>query len=169
QAGYPRTIQLDSYSIVNQNGAEWKWEINPAPLTMSADNVRNPIITIEPDQTYDITLTVTTPGGSDTKCIEAMIKGGKPVPEGTSVAPLKCKDLLLENNVAVAGESFVFVPRNLDGNVSMLVYDTKGNVVADVLSAGRLDINTTGYAAGIYFYLATDEVGFRKTGKLLVK
>jgi hypothetical protein len=41
--------------------------------------------------------------------------------------------------------------------------------VADVLSAGRLDINTTGYATGIYFYLATDEAGFQKTGKLLVK
>lgn len=169
--GYPRTILLDSYSIVNQEGAEWQWTINPAPLAMSADNVRNPEITIEPDQTYDITLTVTTPSGSDTKTIEAMIKGSRPVPDGTSVAPLIAgKELLLEGgNVVSTGESFLFVPRNLDGNVSLLVYDAKGNVVANVLSDGRMDVDTAGYAAGIYFYLATDEAGYQKTGKLLVK
>ena len=170
-ADYPRTIQLDSYSIVKQDNAEWKWEIHPAPLSISADNVRNPQITIEPDQTYNITLTVTTTGGSDTKCIEGMIKGSNPVPDDTSVAPLLAgKELLLESgNVVAAGESFVFVPRNLTGNVSLVVYDAKGNVVANVLSADRMIVDTAGYAAGIYFYLATDEAGYQKTGKLLIK
>ena len=170
-ADYPRTIQLDSYSIVKQDNAEWKWEIHPAPLSISADNVRNPQITIEPDQTYNITLTVTTTGGSDTKCIEGMIKGSNPVPDDTSVAPLLAgKELLLESgNVVAAGESFVFVPRNLTGNVSLVVYDAKGNVVANMLSADRMFIDTAGYATGIYFYLATDEAGYQKTGKLLIK
>ena len=133
--------------------------------------MRNPVIRIEPDQTYDIALTVTTPGGSDTKCIEGMIKGSKPVPDDTSVAPLLAgKELLLESgNVVAAGKSFVFVPRNLTGNVLLVVYDAKGNVVANVLSADRMILDTTGYAAGIYFYLATDEAGYQKTGKLLVK
>jgi len=98
-----------------------------------------------------------------------MIKGGKPVPDGTSVSLLKGKELLLVSNVVKAGESFVFTPRNLDGNVSLKIFDAKGNVVADLLFAERADVNTTGYTPGIYFYLATDEAGYQKTGKLLVK
>ena len=170
QANYPRMIQLDSYSIVNQNDAEWQWSINPAPLSMSADNVRNPVISIEPDQTYDITLTVTTPAGSDTKCIKGMIKGNKPVPDATSVSTVvHGKELLLNSNVAVAGESLVFTPRNLDGNVSLLVYDAKGSVVYSTVAGGNIEVCTAGYDAGVYFYMATDEAGFQNTGKLLVK
>lgn len=168
-ANYLRTIQLDSYSIVNQENAEWQWTINPAPLSISDASARNPVITIEPDQTYDITLTVTTPGGCDTKTVESMIKGSKPVPDGTSVSPLKGKELLLVSNVVKAGEEFVFTQRNLDGNVSLKVFDAKGSVVADLLFAERVGVNISGYAPGIYFYLATDEAGYQKTGKLLVK
>ncbi len=171
QGNYPREIHLDSYSIVNQNGAEWHWEITPAPLAMSADNVRNPVITIEPDQTYNISLTVTTPAGSDTKCIEAMIKGNKPVPDATAVdAVIQGKELLLSGgNVVSAGDSFCFVPCDLDGNVSLEVYDTKGNVVHRAVAQGEIEVCTAGYSAGVYFYMATDAAGFKKTGKLLVK
>ena len=171
QSGYPREIKLDSYSIVNQNGAEWHWDIHPAPLSISADNVRNPVITIAPDQTYDIALTVTTPAGSDTKCIKGMIKGCKPVPDATSVAAvMQGKDLLLSSgNVVVRGDDFRFVPRDLDGEVSLEIYDAKGNIVYSVVSHSEIEVNTTGYSAGIYFYMATDVAGFKKTGKLLVK
>ena len=171
QSGYPTTIQLDSYSIVNQNGAEWQWTINPAPLSISDATARNPVITIEPGQSYNIALTVTTPGGSDTKCIEGMIKGTKPVPEGTSVSSVPHgRELLLEGGNAVhAGGRFTFVPRALEGNVQLRVYDAKGNVVASLLSGGALVVDTTGFAPGIYFYLAADEAGYQKTGKLLVK
>ncbi len=171
QAGYPRTIQLDSYSIVNQNGAEWHWDVYPAPLSMSADNVRNPVITIEPDQTYDITLTVTTPAGSDTKKIEGMIKGNKLVPDATSIDEvLQGKELLLTSgNVVAAGESFSFVPRDLEGDVSLVVYDARGSVVYSAVSQSDFEVNTAGYSAGVYFYMATDAAGFKKTGKLLVK
>ena len=171
QAGYPREIKLESYSIVNQNDAEWHWEIHPAPLSMSADNVRNPVITIAPDQTYDISLTVTTPAGSDTKCIEGMIKGSKPVPDATSVAAvMQGKELLLtSSNVVSAGESFCFASRDLDGDVSLVVYDAKGNVVYSAVAQGEMEVCTAGYSAGVYFYMATDAAGYKKTGKLLVK
>ena len=171
QSGYPREIKLDSYSIVNQNGAEWHWEVYPAPLSMSADNVRNPVITIEPDQTYDISLTVTTSCGSDTKKIEGMIKGSKPVPDATSVdAMVSGKELLLESgNVVAAGESFRFVARDLEGDVSLVIYDAKGNVVLSAVGQSEIEVNTAGYGAGVYFYMATDAAGFKKTGKLLVK
>ena len=171
QGNYPREIKLESYSIVNQNEAEWHWDIYPAPLSMSADNVRNPVITISPDQTYDISLTVTTPAGSDTKRIEGMIKGSKPVPDATSLATvMQGKELLLTSgNVVYAGENFRFAPRDLDGDVSLVVYDTKGNAVFSTVAHGEVEVCTAGYEAGVYFYMATDVTGFKKTGKLLVK
>lgn len=171
QPGYPREIMLDSYSIANQNGAEWKWEIVPAPLSISADDVRNPLIAIEPDQTYDITLTVTTAGGSDTKCVKGMIKGSKPVPDNTSVENVAGgKDIrLASGNVVAAGENFIFVPHGTEGNVSLVLYNSKGDVLHSSVSQEAVEVNTAGYAAGVYFYMASDSAGYKKTGKLLVK
>ncbi len=173
QPDYPRTIQLDSYSIVNQNGAEWKWEITPSPLSMSADNVRNPVITIEPDQTYDIALTVTVPGGTDTRKIEGMIKGSKPVPDtetGIGNSPVFGKELLLvSGNVAKAGENFVFEARELVGNITLVVYNSSGKVVFKSSAGERISVPVNGFPAGVYFYMGTDEGGYCKAGKLLVK
>ena len=170
---YPRTIQLDSYSIVNHNGAEWKWEITPSPLSISADNVRNPVITIESDQTYDISLTVTTPGGTDTRKIKGMIKGSKPVPDtetGIGNSPVLGKELLLPSgNVAKAGENFVFEARELAGSVTLVVYDSSGAVMFRSSAGERISVPTNGFPAGVYFYMGTDEGGYCKAGKLLVK
>lgn len=171
QNSYPTVINLDSYSIVNQKDAQWKWSINPAPLSISADDVRNPVITIVPNQTYDITLTVTTPEGSDTKTIKGMINGQMPVPE-TSVDKHLAADkelLLINGNVVVAGDSFIFEPRGLTGSVNIVIYDSKGTVMLDTSATDRLEVSTAGYPPAVYFYMAVDAAGFRKTGKLLVK
>ncbi len=167
---YPRTIQLDSYSIVNQKDAEWLWHIVPEPLSISSKSVRNPVMTIAPDQTYDVTLTVTTPGGSDTKTVEGMIKGSKSVSETTSVVANFAKELILTNgNVVIAGESFLFATQNLIGDVSLVIYDSKGNVVYSTVATGSINVVTDDYTPGVYFYMAKDSAGFKKTGKLLVK
>lgn len=171
-ATFPREIQLESYSIVNQKDVQWQWDIKPAPLSITSYEVRNPVMVIEPDQTYDITLTVTTPAGSDTKCIKGMIQGNKPVPDdatGIDGNVFGSDLLLLPGNVAVAGEVFSFVPRGLDGNVSVIVYDSGGRVVARGNGSERIDIPTAGYSTGVYYYMASAPGGYRKTGKLLVK
>ena len=168
----PREIQLDSYSIVNQTNAQWKWEINPAPLSMTSSDARNPVITIAPNQTYDIALTVTTPAGSDTKCVKGMIKGTLPVPENTGVIGNVAdeRDLLLQPACVVdAGEALTFVPKQLQGSVNVVVYSSKGDVVARSANADKIVVETTGFVPGVYFYMATDEAGYKKTGKLLVK
>ena len=172
QSNYPRQIQLDSYSIVNQANAQWKWEIRPAPLSMTSSEVRNPVITIAPDQTYDITLTVTTPAGSDTKCVKSMIMGSKPVPENTGVENAVANErdlLLLPGCVVNAGDALTFVPRMLDGVVDVVVYDSKGSVVARGVGVDSIVIETAGFAPAVYFYMASDEAGYKETGKLLVK
>ena len=168
---YPREVRLESYSIVNQANVQWKWKINPAPLSITSFEVRNPVITIEPNQTYDISLTVTTPAGSDTKCIKGMIKGGKPVPDATSVENISnVKDIILLNgNVVTVGENFIFAPTDLSGETTLHIYNSKGEVVEKIVSTGKIEINTAGYAPGVYFFMAADEVGFKKTGKLLVR
>ena len=93
------------------------------------------------------------------------------MPDATSVAAvMQGKELLLTSgNVVFAGESFRFAPRDLDGDVSLVVYDAKGNVVHSAVSQSEFEVCTAGYGAGIYFYMATDATGFKKTGKLLVK
>ena len=211
-SGYPREIMLDSYSIVNQTNAQWKWEIKPAPLAITSYEVRNPVMTIAPDQTYDISLTITTPSGSDTKRIEGMIRGNKPVPDivepeipdpeipepenpdpeipepenpeveipepenpepdDTGVAENAFDEhdlVLLPGNVVNVGKAFTFVPKMLEGNVTVVVYDAKGNVVARGVGSKGIVVETAGFVPGVHFYMAADEAGYRKTGKLLVK
>ncbi len=173
KSDYPRTINLDSYSIVNQIDAQWHWDINPAPLTITSADVRNPVITIEPNQSYDITLTVTTPSGSDTKTIEGMIWGDKPVPDvSTNIddAMEKSRDLLLlPGNTVAVGQDLRFIPQNLAGSVKIKVFDAKGNVVRLERGVNKVNISTIGLNDGLYIYSATDEQGYMKTGKLLLK
>ena len=139
---------------------------------MTSSEVRNPVITIAPDQTYDITLTVTTPAGSDTKCVKSMIMGSKPVPENTGVENAVANErdlLLLPGCVVNAGDALTFVPRMLDGVVDVVVYDSKGSVVARGVGVDSIVIETAGFAPAVYFYMASDEAGYKETGKLLVK
>ena len=97
--------------------------------------------------------------------------GNKPVPDATSIdALLQGKELLLTSgNVVAVGENFRFVARDLEGDVSLVVYDAKGRVVHRVVAQSEIEVSTVGYDAGVYFYMATDAAGFKKTGKLLVK
>lgn len=172
KSDYPRIINLDSYSIVNQKNAEWLWEITPSPLSISSATVRNPVIEIEPNQTYDISLTVTTPAGTNKKTVKAMIKGEKPVPDATNIndADIASKDVILESgNIVVSGEDIVFAPKNLIGVPEVVVYDAKGNVVFNEKSADKIFVSTIGLPSGVYFYLVSDNSGYKKTGKLLIK
>jgi hypothetical protein len=184
KADYPKVIQLDSYSIVNQENAQWKWEITPAPLSITSYNVRNPQITIAPDQTYDISLTVTTPYGEDTKKIEGMIFGEKTVEEGeaesggseseqqpTGVAnnSANIRDILvLPGNSVKVGEDISFIPQKTTGKVKIELYTAKGELLYSAADESAQTVSTAGFAQGVYFYAAIDEAGFKEVGKLVV-
>lgn len=190
KADYPKVIQLDSYSIVNQENAQWKWEITPAPLSITSYNVRNPQITIAPDQTYDISLTVTTPYGEDTKKIEGMIFGGKTVEEGeaesggsesgdeneseqqpTGVAnnSANIRDILVQpGNSVKVGEDISFIPQKTTGKVKIELYTAKGELLYSGADEAAQIVSTAGFAQGVYFYAAIDEAGFKEVGKLVV-
>lgn len=172
QSNYPREIHLESYSIVNQKDVEWKWEINPAPLSITSTEVRNPVMTIEPNQTYDITLTVTTPVGTDTKCVKGMIKGRKPVPEATGIHDMSGQDrdvVLQPGNVISVGQPLSFIPSASIGSINVYLYDSQGRVVGNAKSKTNAVIETHGLSQGVYFFMATGSDNFKKTGKLLLK
>lgn len=169
---YPDIIHLDSYSIANQENAEWKWEIKPAPLSIDSYEVRNPTIKIESNQTYDISLTVTTPMGSDTKVIKGMVVGEKPVPDSSGIEQIlqSGKDVQLRSgNVVNGGEDFIFVPKNIDGAVELKVYNLHGVIIHHAKSDTEMRVSTAGQPKGVYFFMAEDGAGYRKTGKLLIK
>ena len=169
---YPTTIQLDSYSIVNQENVDWKWEITPAPLSITSYEVRNPVITIAPDQTYDISLTVTTPQGSDTKKIEGMIVGSRPVPETTAVDNVnaKIRDIIIPSGCTLKqGDKLIFIPQKLTGVVNVSLYTANGDLIYYGSDEAQQVVPTDGLSQGVYFYMATDEAGFKESGKLILK
>ena len=52
------TVYFDDHSVLNHNGASWSWEFSPAPMWMSATDVRNPKVVFGLPGTYTATLTV---------------------------------------------------------------------------------------------------------------
>ncbi len=58
------TIEFDSYSIVNQDGATWQWNVSPAPEYISDPTSRNPKVLLSDNGSYEVSLTVTQANGS---------------------------------------------------------------------------------------------------------
>jgi photosystem II stability/assembly factor-like uncharacterized protein len=68
------TIQLEDHSIVNHENCTWTWEIQPAPLYMEDENMRNPKVVLGNPGSYDVTLTITKDGVSYSKTITNMME-----------------------------------------------------------------------------------------------
>jgi photosystem II stability/assembly factor-like uncharacterized protein len=67
------TLYFDDHSILNHEGAEWKWEISPAPAFVSNQNIRNPKVVLGAPGSYDVTLEVTKNGRVFSKTIHEMV------------------------------------------------------------------------------------------------
>ncbi|GAA4296492.1 discoidin domain-containing protein [Aestuariibaculum suncheonense] len=66
-------LYFDDHSILNHEGATWKWDISPAPQYISDANIRNPEVILGTPGSYDVTLTVTVNGVEYSKTIEDMV------------------------------------------------------------------------------------------------
>lgn len=161
--------QFDSYSIVNQKDATWEWTFVPEPLHVDNKNIRNPKIRVAADQSYDVTLTVTTPQGSDTKTVKNMIKGSKEVV--VSIAGQEVLDIDVDfNKLAVnAGEAFEIYSRGLHKTVTLTLYNSGGKVMntINIPAGSRQQITTDGLPAGVYFYVCQSSE-FKKAGRLII-
>lgn len=67
------TVYLEDHSILNHNGATWKWEISPSPIYSSNLNERNPKFVPGNKGEYSIKLTISQNGKDYTKSIDKMI------------------------------------------------------------------------------------------------
>lgn len=163
-----REVQLDSYSIVNQKDAQWSWTIHPEPISITSKTVRNPRIKIAANQSYDITLSVTTPGGTDTKTVRNMILGDIPVPTGATEALER--DIYIGKNVVHVGEPIHFTSHGLTSSATIQVYNASGKLIhTAVISANEpLSLSTDSLPSGMYIYTIQSE-GLRKTGRFVVR
>lgn len=163
-------LEFDSFSIVNQQNAEWLWSFNPTPLSVSDTKVRNPKVRVESEQSYDVTLTITTPAGKDTKTIQKMIVGRKDVPTAIVGQEVLRRDIDLASTAVRLGTSFSFTARGLKHSVSITLYDVSGkNVRQEWLNPGETcKISTLGLSPGVYLYHCKNE-NFQKSGRLLVQ
>lgn len=58
------TVQFDCFSILNHSGANWSWTFDPAPLSVSNENSRNPRVVFGANGVYNATLNVTDGSGN---------------------------------------------------------------------------------------------------------
>jgi len=68
------TVRFDDHSILNHEGAQWKWNITPAPGYISNENIRNPKVVFGQAGSYQVKLTVTRNGKTYSKTIDNMVK-----------------------------------------------------------------------------------------------
>lgn len=162
-------LYFDSYSIVNQNGAQWEWSLNPQPLSISDPSVRNPIVKVEADQSYDVTLRVTTTEGTDIKTIKNMIVGTKAVPNGFPGLEVLARDIVLSTNKPNRGQNIELRPQGMHKNCLWQLFDTTGTIVQtqEVDAEQPTQIATDRLTPGIYFFMLTNNE-FKKNGKLLI-
>lgn len=163
-------LKFDSYSIVNQNDATWKWDFNPQPLYVSDPTVRNPTVRIAADQSYDVTLTITTPQGTHSKTVKRMIAGKKNVVTGIVGQEKLRHDVLIAKNVYRQGENITLTPEHISQDCQWKLYNAAGQVVdtRNVAATGTTQIATEGLTPGVYFYLLSN-TNFRKAGRIIIK
>lgn len=162
--------QFDSYSIVNQQQAEWEWNFNPEPLWVSDKHARNPKVRVAADQSYDVTLTVRTPKGSDTKTVKNMIVGRKDVPTAIPGQEVLPKDVDFDRLSVSAGEAFSLHPRGLSQPLRLTLYNSGGQVMRtiDLSPRGKQILPTEGLSTGMYFYFC-QSAEFQKSGRLFIR
>ncbi len=69
------TVQLDCYSVLHHENAEWQWAFSPQPQFISNLNVRNPKVVLGTEGFYSVTLTITDGNGqTSTKTVENMLQ-----------------------------------------------------------------------------------------------
>lgn len=145
-------LQFDSYSIANQNDATWEWKFRPQPVHISDPNIRNPVVTIAPDQSYDVTLTVTNAlGQQDTKTISRMIEGSKDVPDGIGQTNAD-RDITLFPTLLEPGDALNFQIKGFTQPLKLTIYDLQGKMILQTLLKDNAPVRLPALPSGMYLY-----------------
>lgn len=165
-----KRVKLESYSIVNQEGAKWSWSFRPEPLKVTGRDERNPIIEVDADQTYDITLMVQTPDGEHARTVEAMLKGSKPVPLSVARPEYGVRDLTAVPSSLRVGEVVRFTSIGLEEAVLVHIFAVDGREVTrfSLAPGAEYTFSTEGLSAGTYFYSVPQGV-IHKVGRFVIQ
>lgn len=162
-------VQFDSYSIVNQNGAEWEWSFNPEPISIDNPHIRNPKVVVAPNQSYDVTLTVTNSlGESDTKTVRKMIEGTNDIPSDISAQEQLKQDVILYPTLLHRGAPLQLNVHGLNGQLKIQVYDLQGKVVLEKGFQGSTQVQLPTLNQGIYVYKIIGKKFF-KVGRFILQ
>ena len=152
-------LHFDSYSIVNQKNAQWQWQFQPQPLSVSDATARNPVVRIQPDQSYHVTLTVTNAEGqTDSRTVKNMIRGSKDVPttgisETTAETGADKTSVTLLYTLLQAGTPLHFRVHHPQGELTIRIYNAKGQMIhQEALRHGDNTLSLPGLTPGMHFY-----------------
>lgn len=164
-------LLMDSYSIVNQEGAKWEWSFSPEPISISDRTSRQTRVQVRNGVTYDVTLKITTADGkSDTKTVRQMITGGTGVADGIIGQEVLAHDIILSSNIVEQGQSIILSPNGISQACKWQLYNASGKTVQteNIEPTGNTSIDTSSLPKGLYVYTITSGA-FNKTGKLVIK
>lgn len=162
-----KEIQFDSYSIVNQKEAKWEWTFSPKPQKVTGANTRNPRVVFGNNGSYDVTLKVTTPHGSDTRTVREMIRINTPLAIDQPATPDVSATIRNMGGVP----TLVLQTEKLKGKKTFTLHDVKGELLYQVEipeDKAMVEIPLQQWKGGIYIYrLVTDH--YKYFGKFLKK
>ncbi len=67
------TVYFDDHSMIDHEGCTWEWNINPQPEYISDATVRNPVVVLGQEGSFDVTMTIRKNGVEHVKEIIGMI------------------------------------------------------------------------------------------------
>lgn len=68
------SVYFEDHSIIDHEDAQWRWEITPTPEYISDENIRNPVVVLGNEGSYDVTMYITKEGQEYSKTINDMIR-----------------------------------------------------------------------------------------------
>ncbi|MDY3318557.1 T9SS type A sorting domain-containing protein [Riemerella anatipestifer] len=167
------TVEFESYSIVNQNGATWEWSFNPQPYYVSDKNARNPKVVFKYNGEYDVTLKVTTPQGTDSKTIKKMIVvnngvlGTNETQEASNPKKITVYPTLLNQ-----GEELRVKLGEPREKAQFKIYNANGTLVKTVEietnASKEITVPTHGLPKGVYLFQYST-YSYIQRGKLVIK
>jgi len=67
------TVYFDDHSIINHEGCTWEWSISPEPQYISDAMVRNPVVVLGQEGSFDVNMTIRKNGVEHVKEMIGMI------------------------------------------------------------------------------------------------
>lgn len=141
-------VVFDSYSIVNQEDAQWEWTFSPQPKQVLGANTRTARVVFGKSGKYDVTLKVTTPQGTHSRTMKEMI-----VIEGTvGIEQVVAKPTA---NVTLEADALHVSTSGLNATATLTLHDAKGRLL-HTYSLPAVDINKAlplpALQKGVYLY-----------------